>query len=130
MLGEINLPDRLSLCHDVGGPMTVIRRSLRIRRSSALLRILLAMILAESVGCSTSSDRTSNGATATSTAQAPAATPFKPADDATIDARARETEAKMTDDERFALLVSLIGAIPSMGVPRDPRIPENVTNMS
>jgi hypothetical protein len=42
--------------------------------------------------------------------------PFKPADDASIDARARETEAKMTDDERFALLVSLIGAVPSIGV--------------
>jgi hypothetical protein len=81
------------------------------------------MILTESVGCSTSADRTSDGATPTSTAQAPAAAPFKPADDATIDARARETEAKMTDDERFALLVSLIGAVPSIGVPRDKRIP-------
>src|SRR5262249_14763139 len=56
--------------------------------------------------------------------------PFQPADDATIDARARETEAKMTDDERFALLVSLIGAVPSIGVPRDKRIPDTVTNMS
>jgi beta-glucosidase len=88
------------------------------------------MILTESVGCSTSADRTSDRATATSTAQAPAAAPFKPADDATIDARARETEAKMTDDERFALLVSLIGAVPSIGVPRDRRIPDTVTNMS
>src|SRR5215510_9261864 len=95
-LTRSSLADRLSLCHDVGGPMTVIRRSLRIRRSSALLRILLAMILTESVGCSTSADRTRDGATAT-TAQTPAAAPFKPADDATIDARARETEAKMTD---------------------------------
>src|SRR5262245_20633973 len=129
MLGEINLPDRLSLCHDVGGPMTVIRRSLRIFRSSALPRILLAMILTECVGCSTPADRPSDGS-ATSTDQAPAATPFKPADDATIDARAREIEAKMIDDERFALLVSLIGAIPSMGVLRDKRIPETVTNMS
>src|SRR5262245_3150746 len=109
--------------------MTVIRRPLRIPRSSALLRILLAMILTESVGCSTSADRTSDGATAT-TAQAPAAAPFKPADDATLDARARESEAKMTDDERFALLVSLIGAVPSIGVPRDKRIPDTVTNMS
>jgi beta-glucosidase len=46
------------------------------------------------------------------------------------DTRARETEAQMTDDERFSLLVSLIGAVPSIGVPRDKRIPETVTNMS
>jgi beta-glucosidase len=44
----------------------------------------------------------------------------------TPDDRARATEAQMTDDERFSLLVSLIGAVPSIGVPRDPRIPEGV----
>ncbi|MDX9955223.1 MAG: beta-glucosidase [Anaerolineae bacterium] len=36
----------------------------------------------------------------------------------------------MTDDERFSLLVSLMGAVPSIGIPRDPRIPADVTNMS
>lgn len=46
------------------------------------------------------------------------------------DERARQTEQQMTDDERFSLLVSLIGAVPSIGVPRDPRIPAGVTNMS
>ena len=46
------------------------------------------------------------------------------------DERARETEQKMTDDERFSLIVSLIGAVPSIGVPRDKRIPEDVKNMS
>jgi len=46
------------------------------------------------------------------------------------DARARETEQKLTDDERFSLIVSLIGAVPSIGVPRDRRIPEAVKNMS
>src|SRR5215510_5675658 len=45
------------------------------------------------------------------------------------DARARETEQKMTDDEWFSLIVSLIGAVPSIGVPRDQRIPAGV-NMS
>ncbi|HEY7060793.1 MAG TPA: beta-glucosidase [Chloroflexota bacterium] len=45
------------------------------------------------------------------------------------DARAQATEQQMTDDERFALIISLIGAVPSIGVPRDPRIPEG-TNMS
>jgi beta-glucosidase len=35
----------------------------------------------------------------------------------------------MTDDERFSLIVSLMGAIRSIGVPRDKRIPEGV-NMS
>src|SRR5215468_4224666 len=46
------------------------------------------------------------------------------------DERARETEQKLTDDERFSLIVSLIGAVPSIGVPRDGRIPENVKNVS
>jgi beta-glucosidase len=46
------------------------------------------------------------------------------------DERARETEQKMTDDERFSLLISFMGAVPSIGVPRDKRIPEDVKNMS
>jgi beta-glucosidase len=50
--------------------------------------------------------------------------------DTAADTRARETEAKMTDDERFSLLTSLIGAVPSIGVPRDKRIPQDVKNMS
>src|SRR5262245_60394244 len=49
---------------------------------------------------------------------------------AEADERARETEQKMTDDERFALIVSLIGPVPSVGVPRDGRIPESVKNTS
>jgi beta-glucosidase len=41
------------------------------------------------------------------------------------DERARETEAQMTDDERFSVLVSVMGA--NAVVPtRDPRIPEHV----
>src|SRR5262245_61839050 len=47
-----------------------------------------------------------------------------------VDARAREIEQQMTDDERFSLIVSLVGAVPSVGVPRDKRIPEDVNNMS
>jgi beta-glucosidase len=35
----------------------------------------------------------------------------------------------MTDDERFSLIVSVMGGVPSIGVPRDKRIPEGV-NMS
>ncbi|NYE18977.1 beta-glucosidase [Microbacterium immunditiarum] len=54
-----------------------------------------------------------------------AATP----DDA--DRRAREVEEQLTDDERFSLLISLLGYIPDSAVGgRDPRIPEDVTNMS
>jgi beta-glucosidase len=53
-----------------------------------------------------------------------------PAQGQTADERARQTEQQMTDDERFSLLVSLIGAVPSIGIPRDPRIPADVTNMS
>src|SRR5262245_61527820 len=51
------------------------------------------------------------------------------AQDASPDKRARLTEQQMTDDERFSLVISLIGAVPSIGVPRDRRIPEGV-NMS
>ena len=46
------------------------------------------------------------------------------------DERARATEEQMTDDGRFSLLVSLIGAVPSIGMPRDERIPSEVNNMS
>src|SRR5262245_25903143 len=46
------------------------------------------------------------------------------------DVRAREVEEEMSDDERFSLVVSLLGAVPSLGVPRDRRIPDEVTNMS
>ncbi|MGE3875237.1 MAG: glycoside hydrolase family 3 C-terminal domain-containing protein [Parvibaculaceae bacterium] len=42
------------------------------------------------------------------------------------DERARVTEAQMTDDERFALIISLLGAVAGLGVPRDKRIPEGV----
>jgi beta-glucosidase len=45
-------------------------------------------------------------------------------------ARAREVEQQMTDDERFSLVISLIGPVPSIKVPRDPRIPEDVKNVS
>lgn len=46
------------------------------------------------------------------------------------DERARETEQTLTDDERFSLIISLMGAVPLIGQPRDKRIPEDVTNMS
>jgi beta-glucosidase len=61
-------------------------------------------------------------------AGAPAAAAEKRED--SPDERARRTEAQMTDDERFSLLVSLIGAVPSIGMPRDARIPPDVDNMS
>jgi beta-glucosidase len=51
------------------------------------------------------------------------------AQDSEFDVRARETEQQMTD-ERFSLIISLMGAVPLIGQPRDPRIPEDVTNMS
>jgi beta-glucosidase len=46
------------------------------------------------------------------------------------DVRAREVEEQLTDDERFSLIVSLVGALPRIGVSHDDRIPEDVTNMS
>src|SRR5262245_23739210 len=57
-------------------------------------------------------------------------TPSTPANDAQADARARETEQKMTDEERFSLIISLLGPVPSLGVPRDKRIPESMKNTS
>jgi beta-glucosidase len=53
-----------------------------------------------------------------------------PAQGESPDERARQIESQMTDDERFALLVSLIGPVPSIGVPRDPRIPADMKNTS
>jgi beta-glucosidase len=44
------------------------------------------------------------------------------------DELARETEQKLTDDERFSLIISLLG--PASIVPRDPRIPTDVKNVS
>jgi beta-glucosidase len=47
---------------------------------------------------------------------------------AAASARAKETEHKMTDDERFSLLFSVFGANPVNGTPRDKRIPPTVPN--
>jgi beta-glucosidase len=52
------------------------------------------------------------------------------AQEASPDARAVEIEQQMTDDERFSLIVSVIGPVPLIGVPRDKRIPEDVKNTS
>jgi beta-glucosidase len=52
------------------------------------------------------------------------------AQDASPEERAKAVEQQMTDDERFSFIVSLIGAVPTIGMPRDKRIPETVTNMS
>src|SRR3954471_14001811 len=47
------------------------------------------------------------------------------AESSTPEARARETERQLTDEERFSLLVSVMGTNPAIPV-RDPRIPEDV----
>src|SRR5690606_13116198 len=45
----------------------------------------------------------------------------------TADARAREIEEQMTDDERFALIISIFGHVPGSATgPRDPRLPEGI----
>src|SRR5215472_10250068 len=56
--------------------------------------------------------------------------PGTAASESDADARARQVEEQMTDDERFSLVISLVGAVPPVGVPRDKRIPDEVTNMS
>ncbi len=43
------------------------------------------------------------------------------------DVMAKETEQKMTDEERFSMITSLIGYVPALGMPRDKRIPEGTT---
>jgi beta-glucosidase len=42
------------------------------------------------------------------------------------DARARETEARMTDEERFGMVYSILGAVTSLGIKPDPRLPEGI----
>src|SRR5262245_12335762 len=50
---------------------------------------------------------------------------------ASPDDRARRTEAQMTDDERFSLIISLIGSPPGSGTfPPDPRVPKSLKNLS
>jgi beta-glucosidase len=44
--------------------------------------------------------------------------------DSPADVRAREVEEQMTNDERFSLLVSVMGSTPQGVWPRDERIPE------
>lgn len=47
------------------------------------------------------------------------------------EARAIEIEHQMTDDERFSLIISIMGYVPgSITGGRDPRIPEDLKNMS
>src|SRR5262245_8588996 len=55
-------------------------------------------------------------------------TPHAQAQNTTPDDRATATEQKMTDDERFSLIISLLG--PASLVPRDVRIPADVKNVS
>lgn len=47
--------------------------------------------------------------------------------ESSADTRAREVEQQMTDDERLSLIVSMMGASASLGIPRDPRIPQGVS---
>jgi beta-glucosidase len=47
--------------------------------------------------------------------------------EAPADVRARETEQRMTDDERFGLILGLFGQHPRMSPVRDERIPEGTT---
>jgi len=49
---------------------------------------------------------------------------------AEAEAKAKEVEAQMTDDERFSMLISVFGPVADIGVPRDPRIPADVINTS
>ena len=42
------------------------------------------------------------------------------------DEKAKVVEQKMTEDERFSLLTSLVGYVPTLGIPKDPRIPDHI----
>jgi beta-glucosidase len=48
------------------------------------------------------------------------------AQDRSPDQRARETEAQMTDDERFEMIYSIMGAASIIGMKRDPRLPAGI----
>ena len=43
------------------------------------------------------------------------------------DQRAKAAEEKMTDEERFLLITSLVGYVPSLGISKDSRIPDNIS---
>src|SRR5262245_45689929 len=64
--------------------------------------------------------------------QQPVGTTSKPVVtvDPAIDARARGTEQKMTEDERFSLLISVLGTVAGGVTPPDPRIPKGLKNQS
>ena len=48
-----------------------------------------------------------------------------------VDERARELEEQLTEEERFSLVISVMGFVPGGALGgRDPRIPDEVTNMS
>lgn len=42
------------------------------------------------------------------------------------DAKAKQVEALLTDEERFQLITSLVGYVPSLGIPKDDRIPDSI----
>ena len=63
-----------------------------------------------------------------STAQNPSGTTGA-RDPGSPDERARATEARMTDDERFSLLISILGTVPGGAMPPDPRV-RGVKNQS
>src|SRR5262245_23915083 len=48
------------------------------------------------------------------------------AQDSDADIRAGQTEQQMTDDERFSMITSVIGAVEMIGMPRHPLIPKDV----
>ena len=98
-------------------------------RAPRTLAAALFILVTAALGVSMSSDSSSPRAHGREPQSTPGAA-STPDVDTAADARAQQVEAQMTDDERFALLISLIGAVPSIGVARDPRIPDTVTNMS
>lgn len=46
------------------------------------------------------------------------------------DGKAREIEQQMTDDERFSLLISILGNVEGGALSPDPRIPKGLKNPS
>jgi beta-glucosidase len=47
-------------------------------------------------------------------------------EESAADVRAREVEEQMTDEERFSMIISVLGAVGVTGGVRDRRIPEDV----
>src|SRR5262245_52098204 len=102
----------------------------RVRTSA---RFMLATVALLGAGCSTPPDAASQPPTAPPAKTAADASARRSLDPADAAARARATEAQLTDDERFGLIHSLMVSVleaKDFSQKRDPRVPEHVPQIA